>query len=113
MGVEPTISAAKPGWDLDRGKDGSVSASLPSFDNDEPTEEEKATLRYVSDKLPWAAFLVAAIELCERFTYFGLSGPFQNYIQNDYNDPSGLPGALGKLGTVQRPTPCDTSAHIL
>jgi len=35
------------------------------------------------------------IELCERFTYYGLSGPFQNYIQHSYNDPSGLPGAIG------------------
>lgn len=42
-----------------------------------------------------AIFLVAAIELCERFAYYGLQGPFQNYIQNSVNDPSGLPGAIG------------------
>lgn len=70
-------------------------ASLSSFDNDEPTDEERATLRKVADKLPWATFLVAIIELSERFTYYGVSGPFQNYIQHSYNDPSGLPGALG------------------
>lgn len=70
-------------------------ASIASFDNDEPTEEERATLRLVADKLPWSTFLVAMIELCERFTYYGLSGPFQNYIQNEYNDPKGLPGAIG------------------
>ncbi|MCJ1467054.1 peptide transporter ptr2 [Pseudocyphellaria aurata] len=74
-------------------------ASLSSFDDNEPTEEERATLRFVADKLPWATFLVAVIELCERFTYYGVSGPFQNYIQHSYNDPSGLPGALG-LGQV-------------
>lgn len=61
----------------------------------EPTEEDRRTLRKVSDHLPWPAFLVAMIELCERFTYYGLSGPFQNYIQNSYNDPNGLPGAIG------------------
>ena len=55
--------------------------SLSSYEGDEPTEEEKATLRHVADKLPWSAFLVAMIELCERFAYYGLSGPFQNYIQ--------------------------------
>ncbi|KAF1356652.1 peptide transport protein PTR2 [Delphinella strobiligena] len=64
-------------------------------DGDEPTEHELQTLRKVSDKLPWSAFLVAVVELCERFTYYGLSGPFQNYIANSYKDPNGLPGAIG------------------
>ena len=73
--------------------------SLSSFEptGDEPTEEERATLRHVSDKLPWSAFLVAIIELAERFTYYGLSGPFQNYIQNKYHphDHSKPAGAIG------------------
>lgn len=64
-------------------------------DGDEPTEHELKTLRKVSDNLPWSAFLVAVVELCERFTYYGLSGPFQNYIANSYKDPNGLPGAIG------------------
>lgn len=68
-------------------------ASFVTADGDEPTDEEKQNLRKVPDKLPWAAFLVCIIELCERFTYYGLSGPFQNYISN----PQGgsLPGAIG------------------
>lgn len=48
----------------------------------EPTEEEWASLREVADAVPVSAFLVILIEFCERFTYYGLSGPFQNYIQN-------------------------------
>lgn len=48
----------------------------------EPTEEDWATLREASDSLPTSAFFVIAIEFCERFTYYGLSGPFQNYIQH-------------------------------
>lgn len=85
-----------------RKKDGEVGGgghsphSISSFEIDQPTEEERATLRIVSDKIPWAAFLVAVIELCERFTYYGLSGPFQNYIQNPYKN-KGVPGAIGKL----------------
>jgi hypothetical protein len=67
-------------------------ASL-SNDGDEPTEEERRTLRKVSDKLPWAAFIICIIELCERFTYYGLSGPFQNYIENSYGGR--VPGAIG------------------
>lgn len=94
-GAEVETTNAKPIAVLEKEEDGMESASLTSFEGDEPTEEERATLRKISDHLPWSAFLVAMVELCERFTYYGLSGPFQNYIQNSYNDPSGLPGAIG------------------
>ncbi|PIA95670.1 putative peptide transporter ptr2 [Cercospora beticola] len=70
-------------------------AESDEIQEEEPTPHEKLTLRRVPDNLPWAAFLVAIVELCERFTYYGLSGPFQNYISNKYHDPNGLPGALG------------------
>ncbi|KAL1593892.1 ATP-dependent DNA helicase chl1, partial [Paraconiothyrium brasiliense] len=63
--------------------------------DDIPTAEDFAILSKVPDRLPWGAFLVAIVELCERFAYYGLSGPFQNYMANKYNDPNGLPGALG------------------
>jgi len=36
-----------------------------------PTEEELHTLRRVSDKIPWKAYTLAFIELCERFSYYG------------------------------------------
>ncbi|KAI9323526.1 POT family-domain-containing protein [Dichotomocladium elegans] len=64
----------------------------------EPTEEDLKTLREVPDKLPISAFLVILIEFCERFTYYGLSGPFQNYIQWPHPEsyPARQPGALGK-----------------
>ncbi|KAH8763579.1 di/tri peptide transporter 2 [Diaporthe sp. PMI_573] len=68
-------------------------ASFVTADGDEPSDDEKQNLRRVADKLPWAAFLVCIIELCERFTYYGLAGPFQNYIENSYHDS--LPGAIG------------------
>lgn len=72
------------------------------------------SLRRVPGKIPLVALLILAVEvwtsispflfhplplltriqLGERFTYFGLSGPIQNYIKNA---PGGsLPGALGK-----------------
>jgi POT family proton-dependent oligopeptide transporter len=47
----------------------------------EPTEEDWKNLREVSDAIPLSAYLVIIIEFCERFTYYGLTGPFQNYIQ--------------------------------
>lgn len=36
-----------------------------------PTEEEFHTLRRVSDKIPWAVYTIAFVELCERFSYYG------------------------------------------
>ncbi|KAI5289832.1 peptide transporter ptr2 [Ascosphaera acerosa] len=63
-------------------------------DGGEPTEEEVETLKMVPDKLPWSAFLIAIVELCERFAYYGLSGPFQNYMENDKHSTSPR-GAIG------------------
>lgn len=60
-----------------------------------PTPEDLLFLPRVADKLPYGAFLVAVVELCERFAYYGLAGPFQNYMANGYHDTNGLPGALG------------------
>lgn len=57
----------------------------PSQYNDgraEPTEEDWKNLTEVADKIPKAAYLVILLEFCERFTYYGLTGPFQNYIQH-------------------------------
>lgn len=48
-----------------------------SQDGEEPTEIEKETLRRVSDKLPISAWFVAVVELAERFSYYGISGPFR------------------------------------
>jgi hypothetical protein len=47
-------------------------ASLTDSDGfEKPTEEEMATLRRVSGKIPWAAYTIAFVELCERFSYYG------------------------------------------
>jgi hypothetical protein len=62
-----------------------------------PTDIELKTLKRVADELPWSAFLIAIVELCERFAFYGLLGPFQNYIANKYKDPNGLPGAIGEM----------------
>ncbi|KAK9379358.1 POT family-domain-containing protein [Kockiozyma suomiensis] len=65
------------------------------FDSDDGISElDLRTLRRVSDRLPPAAWLVAIVELCERFTYYGLTGPFMNYMQNPASD-SLRPGAIG------------------
>ncbi|KAI9501680.1 peptide transporter ptr2 [Coemansia spiralis] len=58
------------------------------------TEHDLSTMRRVGDRLPVAAFFVVLTEFCERFTYYGITGPFQNYIQNGYKVPGSRPGAI-------------------
>ncbi|ODV70252.1 PTR2-domain-containing protein [Hyphopichia burtonii NRRL Y-1933] len=74
-----------------------------SFEDDEgrePTEYEMKNLRHVSEKIPLRCWLVAVVELGERFTYYGLSAPFQNYMQNGPHDsPKGVL-QLGNTGAT-------------
>ncbi|KAF7922483.1 uncharacterized protein EAE98_008009 [Botrytis deweyae] len=63
-------------------------------DEVEPTDEEKNTLRRIGDSLPMSAWLVAIVELCERFSYYGCVGLFQNYVQRPLDGSLGR-GALG------------------
>ncbi|OQE29832.1 hypothetical protein PENSTE_c002G03149 [Penicillium steckii] len=66
----------------------------PTADGQEPNEDEKRSLRHVAENLPVSAWLVAVVELCERFTYYGMSGLFQNYVQHPLDGSQGR-GALG------------------
>ncbi|TFK71960.1 peptide transporter PTR2A [Pluteus cervinus] len=72
-----------------------------------PTEEEVHTLRRVSDTIPWNAYLIAVIELAERFSFYGASVVFTNFIQQPL-PPGSRTGAgfadgqSGALGLGQR-----------
>jgi POT family proton-dependent oligopeptide transporter len=48
-----------------------ISSSTDDGEFEKPTEEELATLRRVSGRIPWVAYTVAFVELCERFSYYG------------------------------------------
>ncbi|KDN44259.1 putative PTR2-Di-and tripeptide permease [Tilletiaria anomala UBC 951] len=76
-----------------------------------PTEDERRTLRRVPAALPWMAFWVAFCELAERFSYYGCTQVFQNYIQRprpsyDYGGLTGAnrshEGNAGALGMGQK-----------
>lgn len=83
-----------------RDSNSSSASGRPNIEEDDglggvkPTAEELRTLRKVGEPLPKAAFLVAIVELCERFTYYGASGLFQNYISRPRSGELGR-GALG------------------
>lgn len=78
-------------------------------EGEEPNEREKKTLRRIGDAFPKSAYLIALVELCERFTCeshelvdecleltwtvdYGCQGLFQNYIAQS---PDGFDGARG------------------
>ncbi|KAF9480589.1 peptide transporter PTR2A [Pholiota conissans] len=72
-----------------------------------PTEEERATLRRVPDSIPWASYLIAIVEFAERFSFYGSSVVFTNFIQRPLPPGSrtgsaGLHGQAGALGMGQR-----------
>ncbi|KAF2736613.1 di/tri peptide transporter 2 [Polyplosphaeria fusca] len=87
---KPTVESTSTPSDRDVG----VEQDTDEFGGTLPTLEERKTLRHVGEPLPKAAFLVAIVELCERFTYYGASGLFQNYIQRPRDGSKGR-GALG------------------
>ena len=71
---------------------------------DKPTEEELRTLRRVSGKIKWSMWTIAFVELCERFSYYGSSVLYTNFVNHPLPDGSntgaplvygGQPGALG------------------
>lgn len=70
-----------------------------------PSEEDLDSLRRIPAPLPWIAFTVAFVELCERFAYYGTTAVMVNFIQQPLPDgsttgndprPDGQPGALGQ-----------------
>jgi POT family proton-dependent oligopeptide transporter len=72
--------------------------------DDTPTEEELRTLRRVSGSIKWAMYTIAFVELCERFSYYGSSILYTNFVNRGLppgsttgapTTPDGLPGALG------------------
>jgi POT family proton-dependent oligopeptide transporter len=73
---------------------------------DFPTEEELHTLRRVADHIPWRVYTIAFIELCERFSYYGTTVVFTNFIQQPRDTPTGAAtgpaGQAGALGMGQR-----------
>lgn len=75
--------------------------------DDTPSEEDLRTLRRVSGKINWAAYTIAFAELAERFSYYGSSVLYTNFVQWPLPDGSrtgagGLHGQPGALGMGQK-----------
>lgn len=62
-----------------------------------PTEEDRHHLRRVAGRLNWNTYLIAYVELAERFSYYGTVIVFTNFIQQPL-PPNSRTGAGGKDG---------------
>ncbi|KAF7360956.1 putative peptide transporter ptr2 [Mycena sanguinolenta] len=81
-----------------------------------PTEEELATLRRVADAIPWTAHLIAIVELAVRFSYYGASVVFTNFIQyplpvDSHTGAGLLNGQSGALGRGQHASTGITTSY--
>ncbi|GAM89072.1 hypothetical protein ANO11243_071070 [Dothideomycetidae sp. 11243] len=72
-----------------------------------PTEHERTHLRRVAGSLPVVAYMICAVEFCERASYYGVQPLITNFVNkplpkggNGYGAPArgsvATPGALGK-----------------
>ncbi|KAJ3531109.1 hypothetical protein NMY22_g8289 [Coprinellus aureogranulatus] len=70
---------------IDEKVDTSAHASVDPNDivpgSDGVTYEEQRTLRHVRDSFPLASFLVVIVEFAERWTYYGTTNIYNNYIR--------------------------------
>ncbi|CAF2518636.1 unnamed protein product [Rotaria sp. Silwood2] len=79
------------------GAEPKIIESIDELNEIEPTTEELSKLEHISDRIPLSVWLIVICELCERFSFYGISGLFQNYIQFPLptaNDTQ--PGALDR-----------------
>jgi POT family proton-dependent oligopeptide transporter len=68
-----------------------------------PSDDDFKHLRRIAGDIPWTAYTVAFVELCERFSYYGTTAVFVNFIQRPLPEGSTTgagydhsnPGALG------------------
>ncbi|OOO09300.1 TGF-beta receptor type I/II extracellular region [Aspergillus oryzae] len=71
-----------------------------------PTGEELESLRRVAGSVKWTAYTIAFVELCERFSYYGTTAVFVNFIQQplppNSSTGAGHAGQSGALGMGQR-----------
>ncbi|KAI0029761.1 PTR2-domain-containing protein [Vararia minispora EC-137] len=72
-----------------------------------PTDEEMETLRHVADYINWSTYMVAFVEFAERFSYYGSTQVFTNFIQQPLPAGSstgagGRDGQSGALGQGQQ-----------
>ncbi|KAF3799774.1 putative peptide transporter ptr2 [Colletotrichum gloeosporioides] len=108
QGTEREIQAGRGSFDVTAAAAPVTEDAYDSKSDDEypdkPTEEELHTLRRVSGPIKWSMYTIAFAELCERFSYYGSSVLYTNFVMRPmpagsrtgatYSDDDRVPGAL-------------------
>lgn len=102
MGTRDELVAGKGSIDPDAAPAYSSSGDVDLLDDDleKPTDEEMQTLRRVSGKIKWAAFTVAICELSERFSYYGSSILYTNFVVKPLPPGSNTGAGFGQGSTT-------------
>ncbi|KAI1006283.1 putative peptide transporter [Podosphaera aphanis] len=99
--VKPTMQSS---FNI-RMEDSDVETEFQSQSN-YPTNEELHSLRRIADEIPFRIYILAFVELCERFSFYGTSVVFTNFIQQrlplNSSTGAGFDGQSGALGMGQR-----------
>ncbi|KAJ7866232.1 peptide/h+ symporter protein [Mycena olivaceomarginata] len=71
------------------------SANSVLENSEDVTQHDLSTLRHVRDRIPWQAFTVAVVEFAERWTYYGTTNLYNNYIRAPL-PPGSLDGSVAR-----------------
>lgn len=100
--VDEKLAKEPPAYTTTEDKDVGVVGSETHEDGRSPTDNELQTLRRVADKIPWSIYTIAFVELCERFSYYGTTAVFTNFIQHPlpFGSTTGADGGIGQAGAL-------------
>ena len=69
-----------------------------------PSDEERMTLRRVPEKLSWAIFSIGICELAERFSFYGATQVFSNFVNRPRPYIDGHVSASGAAKHLNTPS---------
>lgn len=99
LGTVDELKAGEGSMDVSRAVElGADSSDKDDFLEEMPTEEELQTLRRVSGKISWSAYSVAICELAERFSYYGSSVLYTNFVVHGLPEGSNTGAGFGHGG---------------
>lgn len=81
QGTEKELYGGKGSINVSHEKPPGYESSDEEDYDDKPSDEELRTLPRVSGKIHWAIYTIAFAELCERFSYYGSSVLYTNFVQ--------------------------------
>lgn len=82
--------------DLETASTNSAVGAVADSDYVLPTEEERSTLRKISDTIPYVSYVLCVVEIAERASYYGVKTVFNNFMQFPLPEGGNGSGAVPK-----------------